>query len=100
MNVARAGAHLSPSVTSTGLEVVHLKIGRQFLADAFVSMMPDLQYAETSRRGYLVLTVTPEAVQGQWVFVTSVLQNSFSKSDSPVYRTLPGAGNRRLVRVT
>lgn len=90
----------TPSVTSTGLEIAHLKIGRQFLADAFVSMMPDLKYAETSRRGYLVVTITAEAVQGQWVFVSSVLQNSFSTSESPVFRTLPGAGNRSLVRLT
>lgn len=88
----------TPSVTSTGLEIVHLKLPRQFVADSFVRMMPDLQYAETTSRGYLVLTVTPDAVQGQWVFVSSVLQNSFSKSESPLFRTLPGAGNRTLLR--
>lgn len=87
----------TPSVTSTGLEVVHLKIPRQILADSFVRMLPDLQYAETTSRGYLVLTVTPEAVRGEWVFVSSVLQNSFSKSASPAFKTLPGAGNRTLL---
>ncbi|MGE0496358.1 MAG: alkaline phosphatase [Ramlibacter sp.] len=90
----------TPSVTSTGLEVAHLKVGRQFLADSFVRIMPDLQYAETTSRGYLLLTVTPEAVRGEWVFVSSVLQNSFSKSASPAWLMLPGNGNRTLVRAT
>ena len=88
----------TPSVTSTGLEIVHLKIPRQFLADSFVRMLPDLQYAETTSRGYLVLTVTSDAVRGEWVFVSSVLQNSFSKSASPAFVTLPGNGNRTLLR--
>ncbi|MBX3652687.1 MAG: alkaline phosphatase D family protein [Ramlibacter sp.] len=88
----------TPSVTSTGLEIAHARIGRQFLADSFVRMMPDLQYAETTSRGYLLLTVTPDAVRGEWVFVSSVLQNSFSKSASPAWLTLPGTGNRTLVR--
>ena len=46
-----------PSVTSTGLEVSHLNVSRQLMADAFVHMVPDLKYAETSHRGYLAVTL-------------------------------------------
>ncbi len=87
----------APSVTSTGLEVAHTNVGRQYLADAFVRMMPDLKYAETSRRGYLVVTLTPQAAQCDWVFVSSVLQNSFDASVGRSLRTLPGISNRTLV---
>jgi alkaline phosphatase D len=85
-----------PSVTSTGLEIAHTDVTRQFLADSFVRMMPDLKYAETSHRGYLVVTVTPQATQTDFVFVSSVLQNSFDSNVPRTLRTLPGSGNRTL----
>jgi len=43
----------TPSVISTALEVSHPKVGRQFLANALLRMVPDLQYAATARRGYV-----------------------------------------------
>jgi alkaline phosphatase D len=87
----------TPSVTSTGLEVTHLDVGRQFLADAFVRMVPGLKYAETSHRGYLTVTFTPGAATGDWVFVSSVLQNDYSTSSGPRLRVLPGSANRALI---
>lgn len=87
----------TPSVTSTGLEVSHLDVGRQFLADSFLRMVPDLKYAETSHRGYLTVTFTPAAATGDWVFVSSPLQNSYDTSAGPTLRMLPGSANRALV---
>jgi alkaline phosphatase D len=86
-----------PSVTSTGLEIRHTDVGRQFLADAFVRMMPDLRFAETSHRGYVLLTLTPQAARADYIFVSSVLANKFSASVGRSLQTLPGAGNRRVV---
>ena len=86
----------TPSVTSTGLEIAHPKVGRQFLADAFVRMIPDLKYAETSHRGYLTVTFTPTAATGDWIFVSSVLNNDFDVSPGPSLKTLPGSANRVL----
>lgn len=86
-----------PSVTSTGLEISHINVGRQFMADSFVRMIPDLKYAETSHRGYVVLTLTPAAATGDWTFVSSVLENSFSTFPGPTLRMLPGSANRTLV---
>jgi alkaline phosphatase D len=86
----------TPSVTSTGLEVAHTNVGRQFLADSFVRMIPDLKYAETSHRGFLAMTFTPQAASAEWVFVSSVLENSFSVFPGAALHVLPGAGNRRL----
>ena len=89
----------TPSVTSTGLELKYRDIGRQFLADALVKIMPDLKYAETSHRGYLLLTLTPQAARSDWIFVSSVLDNSFSSEVGRSLQTLPGAANRKIVPV-
>jgi alkaline phosphatase D len=88
------------SVTSTGLEIEHRNVGRQFLADSMVRMIPDLKFAETSHRGYVVLTLTDSSATGEWVFVSSVLDNSFTAFSGPVLRMLPGAANRVLVPAT
>jgi alkaline phosphatase D len=85
------------SVTSTGLEIEHRDVGRQFLADSMVRMVPELKFAETSHRGYLIVTLTPGAATADWVFVSSVLENSFSTSAGPTLRMLPGSANRILV---
>ncbi|MDB5944884.1 MAG: Alkaline phosphatase, partial [Ramlibacter sp.] len=89
--------YATPSVTSTGLEIKYRDIGRQFLADALVRIMPDLKYAETSRRGYMLLTLTPQSARGDWIFVSSVLENSFSASLGRSLQTQPGAANRRII---
>ena len=86
----------TPSVTSTGLEIEHRDIGRQFLADSFIRMVPDLRYAETSHRGYLIVTFTPDQAIADWVFVSSPLDNSYSVNAGPRLKTLPGAANRVL----
>jgi alkaline phosphatase D len=87
----------TPSVTSTGLELKYRDISRQFLADALVRIMPDLKFAETSHRGYLLLTLTPDSARGDWIFVSSVLDNAFSAEIGRSLKTLPGTGNRSIV---
>ena len=87
----------TPSVTSTGLEKKHDNVGPQFLVDSFMRMMPELRYAQTSRRGYLIVTLTPAAATADWVFVSSVFENSYSASSGATLRMLPGGGNRNLV---
>ena len=89
----------TPSVTSTGLEIKYRDISRQFLADSLVRIMPDLKYAETTHRGYLLLTLTPQSARADFVFVSSVLDNNFSATVGRSLQTLPGAGNRSIVPV-
>ena len=85
------------SVTSAGLELEYPRIGRQFLADSFVQLVPDLRYAETSNRGYLVITLTPAQARCDYIFVDSVLQNDLNSRIGRSLATLPGASNRRVV---
>lgn len=82
--------YATPSVTSTGLELKYRDIGRQFLADALVRIVPDLKFAETTHRGYILLTLTPQAARSDWIFVSSVLENSFTASVGRSLQTLPG----------
>ena len=89
--------YATPSVTSTGLETKYRDISRQFLADSLVRIMPDLKYAETSHRGYVLLTLTPQSARADFIFVSSVLDNSFTASVGRSLQSLPGAGNRTIV---
>lgn len=85
-----------PSVTSTGLEIDHRNVDSTFLANAFVRMMPDLKYAETRHRGYVILTLTPAAATADWVFVNTVFENGFRVFAGASLHTAPGSANRKL----
>jgi alkaline phosphatase D len=89
----------TPSVTSTGLEIKHPMIGRQFLADSFLRMVPDLKYADTARRGYVAVSFTPASVTGEFVFVSSVFENSYSATVGPALQAPAGPAARELKRV-
>ncbi|MDB5749820.1 MAG: Alkaline phosphatase [Ramlibacter sp.] len=64
------------SVSSPGFERFFPLISSAVLEDAFPKMVPDLRYAETSSRGYLLLTLTPSEARGDWVHVDTVLSRS------------------------
>ncbi|MEO8280562.1 MAG: alkaline phosphatase D family protein [Ideonella sp.] len=87
------------SVTSAGLELEYPRIGRQFLADSFVRMVPDLRYAQTSDRGYLLVTLTPAQVRADYVFVGSVFANDLKSSIDRSLVTRPGTAGRRIEEV-
>lgn len=89
----------TPSVTSTGLEIAHPTIGRQFLADSFLRMVSDLKYADTARRGYVAVSFTPTSVTGEFVFVSSVFENDYSAAVGPALQAQAGPTGRELKRV-
>ncbi len=89
----------TPSVTSTGLEVQYSRIGHQFLADAFLQMVPDLRYAQTSDRGYLLITLFPTQVRADWVFIGSVFSKDPKSRVGRSLATRPGTGGRRIEEV-
>jgi alkaline phosphatase D len=89
----------TPSVTSTGLDLSHSEISPPYLASSMMRMIPTLRYAETSHRGYVVVTLTPAAAQADWIFVSGVLENSYSVFPGAHLRTLPGSANRVLQAV-
>ncbi|MFX8219261.1 hypothetical protein ABTL11_20985, partial [Acinetobacter baumannii] len=56
-----------------------------------------LQYANTKDRGYMVITATPQECRAEWHYVSTITSRSYGTFNGPVWRTLPGAGARRLV---
>lgn len=87
------------SVTSPGFELLLPSVSGPVLTDAFPKMVKDLRYAETSKRGYLVLTATPAEVRGDWVEINTVFSHSYSAKTVNSLRALPGSGNLDLIAV-
>ena len=61
------------SVTSNGIESgFAVDPGR--IARELVAANPELKWCDTSRRGYMSMTITPDRVSNDWVFVDTVKQ--------------------------
>lgn len=63
------------SVTSPGYED-DFGTDPKTIAAALVAANPELKWCDTSRRGYMALTLTPERARNDWLFVDTVLQRS------------------------
>jgi len=99
-NGQRVGVEFgTSSISSPGFETRLPLISNSLLADAFLKMVADLRFAETSKRGYLVLTLTPAEARGDWIEVDTVLSRSYTARITASMRTLPGPGNLDLVPV-
>ncbi|MEO1531761.1 MAG: alkaline phosphatase D family protein, partial [Pseudomonadota bacterium] len=61
-----------PGVTSPGLEAIFADIPPEDVAALFVAFIDSLLYANTSDRGYLQVSVTPDAVSTDYVFVDTI----------------------------
>ncbi|MDM0029516.1 alkaline phosphatase D family protein [Variovorax saccharolyticus] len=81
------------SISSPGFERLLPLISNTILSDAFPKMVKDLRYAETSNRGYLVVTLTPAEVRGDWMEVSTVFSRSYTARIAMSLRALPGVGN-------
>jgi alkaline phosphatase D len=67
------------AVTSGGIEG-DLAIDPRTAAAGFVATNPELKWADTSRRGYMMLDVTPQRVTGEWQFLRTVSQRDLTLS--------------------
>ena len=54
------------------------------------SFNPNIKYADLSKRGYLLLDITPTRVQGDWVHMSTVANRTFSSSVSASWQTNNG----------
>lgn len=46
------------------------------MARALVAANPELKWCDTSRRGYMALTLTPDSARNDWVFVDTILRRT------------------------
>lgn len=91
----RAGVEFGGhSVTSPGYESFFTRTPPADVARALVEANPELKWADTSGRGYMAVTLTPEAATSEWLFVDTVAGRSPRVARSHRMRTL--AGRRTL----
>ena len=81
-NVAKGKEFATSSVSSPGFEGLLGNDPAQLAGfeQAMQVLIDDLAYLNASQRGYLKMTFTPAQVTGEWIFVDSIVSNSFSTS--------------------
>lgn len=88
-----------PSVSSPGMECSHPDEDPVDVARTMTDIMGPLYYAQTSKRGYMIVTATEREVRCDWRFVDTVFSRRYTASTERSLRTLPGAGRRCLTEV-
>ena len=66
-------------VTSAGFEA-SFAVDPKITAAALVAKNPELKWCDTSRRGYMALTLTPEKASNDWVFMETVTSSNRTAS--------------------
>jgi alkaline phosphatase D len=79
------------SVTSIGMEG-SCGADPRVVAEGFIAANPELKWADTSRRGYMMIEVTPQRVTGEWQFLKTVLERTTEVSGT--YRMQVERGRR------
>lgn len=87
----RAGVEFAGhAVTSNGYESATSAPPAQ-VAAALVKASPELKWADTSRRGYMALTLTPQAATNEWVFMQTIATRSLATQASHRMRVRAGS---------
>lgn len=88
---APAGAEFAvQSVTSAGYES-YVRADPAEVARAIVGHNPQLRWAETGRRGYLTLELTPERATGEWNFLETIRERSAALASKHRISVIRGA---------
>jgi alkaline phosphatase D len=87
----------TPGVSSPGMEVTRRTDAPEVVAQWMVDNIPDLKYAETGHRGFMVLTATRDECRSTWYFVSTVKSRQYTLSEGATVRTLPGSAQRALL---
>ena len=87
------------SISSPGFERLLPLISSTVLSDAFPKMVKDLRYAQTSKRGYVVVTLTPAEARADFVEISTALSHDYSARVAMSLHALPGAGGLDVLPV-
>ena len=82
------------SVTSPGLEAGFKTADPRAVAAGFVGSSPELRWADTSGRGYMTVTITPERATSEWLFLDTIRTRSLAIART--HRARVDRGARRL----
>ncbi|MGK6321184.1 alkaline phosphatase D family protein [Sphingomonas sp. DT-204] len=69
------------AVTSGGIEG-GMGTDPATVAKGFVAANPELKWADTSRRGYMMIEITPKRVTGEWLFLQTIKARSTALAGS------------------
>lgn len=81
------------SVTSPGIEGP-LGVDPKDVVRAFVATNPELAWADTSQRGYMMIDITPQRVTGEWLFMKTIKSRSTALAGS--HRMSAERGRRKF----
>lgn len=87
----------TPGVTSPGLEEYFPSENPLAVAAGLTQIIGPLQYADTARRGFMIVTATQDACRCEWRYVSTVKSRSYVLQQGPALKVLPGAANRKLM---
>ncbi len=87
----RAGVEFAGhAVTSAGFESATQGTDPAIVAAGLVKASPELKWCDTSRRGYMTLTLTPSAATNEWIFMDTIAVRSTATQPSHKMRVRPG----------
>lgn len=82
------------SVTSSGMEGAFGADPKR-VAEGFVAANPEMKWADTSRRGYMMFEITPQRVTGDWLFMQTIKARTTALAGT--YRMAVDRGRRAFV---
>jgi alkaline phosphatase D len=78
------------SVTSPGIESATRSQDQAKIAKALIANSKELRWADTSNRGYMLLSLTPQAATNEWVFVDTVKTRNLTAKVGNRMKVRPG----------
>jgi alkaline phosphatase D len=78
------------SVTSPGFEQATGNIDKAMIARSMVEKAKELRWVDTSNRGYMHLTLTPQAAVNEWVFMETVKSRTLATKKGNRMQVRPG----------
>lgn len=69
------------SVSSHGIEG-RMGVDPRRVAEAFIRRNPELRWADTSRRGYMTIDLSPHLIRGTWTFMHSIKERTLATTGS------------------
>ena len=78
------------SVTSPGIESATRPEDQEKIAKALVASSKELRWADTSNRGYMLVSLTPAAATNEWVFMQTVKSASTTTKTGHRMKVRPG----------
>lgn len=74
------------SVSSPGMEEYLASLSPAQTQQIFKGVVDDLKYADTARRGFMVVRFTPSEASAQWHYVSTVKSRQYTTSASEAFR--------------